>query len=42
LTFAGKTRSDLHSALTTILAIPHKSLAGVLIHDIDGYLSLTE
>jgi len=42
LTFASKTRSDLHSALTTILAIPHKSLAGVLIHDIDGYLSLTE
>jgi hypothetical protein len=42
LTFAGNTRSDLHSALATILALPHKSLAGVLIHDIDGYLSLTE
>ncbi len=42
LTFAGKTRQEVHAALAGILAFPHSSLAGVLIHDMPGYFSLAE
>jgi hypothetical protein len=42
LTFAGKRRREVHTALNTIFAFPHTSLAGVLIHDMPGYFSLAE
>lgn len=42
LTFAGKRRREVQAALDTIFGFPHTSLAGVLIHDMPGYFSLTE
>ena len=42
LSFAGKTRRDVQTALNAIFAFPHTNLAGVLIHDMPGYFSLPE
>lgn len=42
LTFARENHTVLQSALGAILAFPYQSLAGVLIHDLPGYLSLPE
>ncbi|HTK86281.1 MAG TPA: hypothetical protein VL329_01050 [Nitrospiraceae bacterium] len=42
LTFAGKRRHEVQSALHTIFGFPHTSLAGVVIHDMPGYFSLVE
>jgi hypothetical protein len=43
LTFAGRTRLQVRAAVATVLAIvAHPSLAGMLIHDLDGFLALPE
>jgi hypothetical protein len=43
LTFAERTRSQVRAAVTTVLTrVAHPSLAGMLIHDLDGFLALSE
>lgn len=42
LTFARRTRKDVMTAVAMIQAFPNPSLAGVLIHDLSGFLSLPE
>lgn len=42
LTFAGQSRQSVQATVATVLTIPHPSLTGVLIHDFDGFLSLSE
>lgn len=43
ITFAGQSRQSVQAAVAAVLStLPHPSLAGVLIHDFDGFLSLSE
>jgi hypothetical protein len=43
LTFAGQKQQSVQAVVATILGtLPHPSLAGVLIHDFAGFLSLSE
>jgi hypothetical protein len=43
LTFAGRSRQSVQAAVTAIWdTVPNPSLTGVLIHDFDGFLSLSE
>jgi hypothetical protein len=43
LTFAGQSRQQVRAAVATILdTVAHPSLAGVLIHDLNGFLALPE
>jgi hypothetical protein len=43
LTFAGRTRSQVRDAVTAVLtSVAHPSLVGMLIHDLDGFIALSE
>jgi hypothetical protein len=43
LTFAGQTRTQVRAAVAAVVAsVTHPSLAGMLIHDLDGFLALSE
>jgi len=43
LSFADRTRRDVRHAITRVFAnIPTPSFAGLLIHDLPGYLGLHE
>jgi hypothetical protein len=43
LTFAHRTRQQVRAAVATLMqTVDHRSLAGVLVHDLDGFMALTE
>ena len=43
LTFAGQTRAQVSAAVAAVVAsVTHPSLAGMLIHDLNGFLALPE
>ncbi|MEC4890653.1 MAG: hypothetical protein RI101_11390 [Nitrospira sp.] len=43
LTFAGRSRAEVAAAIQTLReTLPHRSFAGVIIHDLDGFQALTE
>lgn len=43
LTFAHQTQQHVRAAVATLIhAVEHRSLAGVLVHDLDGFMALTE
>lgn len=43
LTFAHQTQQQVRAAIATLLqTVEHRSLAGVLVHDLDGFMALTE
>ncbi len=43
ITFAGRSRSDVSSAVKTLRdTLSHRSFAGVMIHDLDGFGALAE
>jgi hypothetical protein len=43
LTFAHQTQQQVRAAIATLMhTIAHRSLAGVLVHDLDGFTALTE
>lgn len=43
LTFAGQTRTQVGAAVTAVVtSVTHPSLAGMLIHDLDSFLALSE
>lgn len=43
ITFAGRSRSEVSSAVNRLLeSVPHRSFAGILIHDLDGIRALPE
>jgi hypothetical protein len=43
LTFAGRSRAEVRAALETLLqGTEHRSFAGVILHDLDGFRALKE
>jgi hypothetical protein len=43
LTFAHQTRQQVRAAIAALIhTVQHRSLAGVLVHDLDGFMELTE
>ena len=43
LTFAGRSRAEVSTAVKRMLdTTPHRSFAGVIIHDLDGFRALAE
>jgi hypothetical protein len=43
LTFAHQTQQQVRAAIATLLhTVQHRSLAGILVHDLDGFMALTE
>jgi hypothetical protein len=43
LTFAHQTRQQVRAAIATLMhTVAHRSLAGVMVHDLDGFMALAE